>query len=86
MLICSFVDHDMLMRHFGHGIGHLQDERHQDMSSDTVADGDDDEVDDNMIRPGEMEDSERPREEQFGDDSEPQGANLKGPTGSDTQQ
>jgi hypothetical protein len=24
MAICSFVDRDMLMRHFGHGIGHLQ--------------------------------------------------------------
>ncbi|SRR6266851_6664020 len=24
MAICSFVDQDMLMRHFGHGVGHLQ--------------------------------------------------------------
>jgi hypothetical protein len=27
---CSFVDRDMFMRHFGHGVGHLQCERQQE--------------------------------------------------------
>ena len=30
-LFCSFVDRDMFMRHFGHGVGHLQYERQQEI-------------------------------------------------------
>ena len=32
---CSFVDRDMCMRHFGHGVGHLQCERQQEIDPDS---------------------------------------------------
>ena len=28
---CSFIDRDMFMRHFGHGVGHLQYDRQQEI-------------------------------------------------------
>jgi hypothetical protein len=34
--LCSFVDRDMLMRHFGHGVGHLQYERQHETETDTT--------------------------------------------------
>jgi len=34
MAICSFVDRDMLMRHFGHGVGHLQYRTRRPQDSD----------------------------------------------------
>ncbi len=39
--LCSFVDRDMLMRHFGHGVGHLKYERQQEMGPKRVLVGDD---------------------------------------------
>lgn len=39
--LCSFVDRDMLMRHFGHGVGHLKYERQQEMGPKRVPVGDD---------------------------------------------
>lgn len=44
LLICSFVDRDTLMRHFGHGVGHLQYEEQHEMNSES---GIDSESDDN---------------------------------------
>ena len=47
MAICSFVDWDMLMRHFGHGIGHLQyrtwrpqDSHNSEFESASIVDAD----------------------------------------------
>jgi hypothetical protein len=37
----SFLDRDMLMRHFGHGVGHLQPEAHQLEEIEPEIDGDD---------------------------------------------
>jgi hypothetical protein len=39
MVIYSFVDWDMLMRHFGHGVGHLQyqTQRQQDLDTDLAS-------------------------------------------------
>jgi hypothetical protein len=39
MIICSFVDQNMLMRHFGHGVGHLQyqTQRQQDLDADLAS-------------------------------------------------
>lgn len=34
MSFCSFVDRDMFMRHFGHGVGHLQYERQHEIDSE----------------------------------------------------
>jgi len=31
---CSFVDRDMFMRHFGHGVGHLQYDRQHEIEHD----------------------------------------------------
>lgn len=36
---CSFVDRDMFMRHFGHGVGHLQYERQHEIEHDDHDDG-----------------------------------------------
>ena len=40
--LCSFINHDMLMRHFSYGIGHLQYQRQQEIGSnpEMVAEGD----------------------------------------------
>jgi hypothetical protein len=40
--MCSFVDRDMLLRHFGHGVGHFQYQRRQEFEPDMAAEGDDD--------------------------------------------
>ena len=40
--LCSFVDHDMLIRHFGHGIGHLQYRTRMQQDSDVDAELDSD--------------------------------------------
>ena len=40
--LCSFVDHDMLMRHFGHGVGHFQYQRQPESEPDMAAKGDND--------------------------------------------
>jgi len=37
--LCSFVDRDMLVRHFGHGVGHLKHERQQEPASEIDATG-----------------------------------------------
>jgi hypothetical protein len=34
-LFCSFIDRDMFMRHFGHGVGHLQYERQHEPNHNT---------------------------------------------------
>lgn len=34
MTVCSFVDRDMLMRHFSHGVGHLQHRTRRPQNSD----------------------------------------------------
>jgi hypothetical protein len=34
MAICSFLDRDMLMRHFGQGVGHLQYQTQRQQDSD----------------------------------------------------
>lgn len=39
---CSFVDRDMLMRHFGHGVGHLQYDRQQEIVTQMTVGSDDD--------------------------------------------
>ena len=38
--LCSFVDRDMLMRHFGHGVGHLKYERQDEIGAKRVPEGD----------------------------------------------
>jgi len=40
--LCSFVDRDMLMRHFSYGIGHLQYQRQQEIEPnlEMAAEGD----------------------------------------------
>jgi len=40
-IFCSylFVDRDMLMRHFGHSIGHLQFARQHEIESEDTAEG-----------------------------------------------
>jgi hypothetical protein len=40
--MCSFVDRDMLLRHFGHGVGHFQYQRQPEFEPDIAAEGDDD--------------------------------------------
>ena len=37
-LICSFVDQDMLMQHFGHSVGHLQYEKQHEMNLESGID------------------------------------------------
>ena len=37
----SFVDRDMLVRHFGHGVGHLKYERQQEVDAERVPGGND---------------------------------------------
>lgn len=49
-LSCSFVDRDMFMRHFGHGVGHLQYERQHEM-------GPNDHRDDTSMSPDDVSDS-----------------------------
>ena len=40
--LCSFVDRDMLMRHFGHGVGHFQYQRQPESEPDMAAEGNND--------------------------------------------
>lgn len=69
-LLDSFVDRDMLVRHFGHGIGHLKFERQQEVGTTRVSRGDDDgnnDADDT----DESEDSDSGREEDSESESAP---------------
>jgi hypothetical protein len=56
---CSFVDRDMFMRHFGHGIGHLQyDQQHEfkpDRALEDVADSESSDSDDPDSVTGELD-------------------------------
>jgi hypothetical protein len=45
----SFVDRDMLIRHFGHGVGHLRYERQQEIKQEVMAVDSDSDGDDNIL-------------------------------------
>ena len=64
---CSFVDRDMLMRHFGHGVGHLRYERHKEISTDLIQEGNDNHIDGDT---SETEESEDEMNDQTRDDEE----------------
>ena len=53
----------MLMRHFGHGVGHLQYERHPEIGTELIPAGDDNHVNDDTSETEESED-------EMNDDSE----------------
>src|SRR6266581_606376 len=61
--LCSFLDRDMLMRHFGYGVGHMQYERQQDIGLNMVPGGVDSDDDDDASETEE-------REEQIDDETE----------------
>jgi hypothetical protein len=63
--INSFVDRDMLMRHFGHGVGHLKYEGQQEAYPNRVPEGNDNHTDGDT---SETEDNaEEPASESEGD-------------------
>jgi hypothetical protein len=75
MAINSFVDQDMLMRHFGHGIGHLKyrPQTQQDSATETVSGtmmGDADLISDNDTGSEQEDDIEVDIEEEGGFDGE----------------
>jgi hypothetical protein len=53
--LCSFVDRDMLVRHFGHGVGHLKYEKQQEIDHKMVPRGNDDHGDDDTSESEDME-------------------------------
>jgi len=64
-LFCSFVDRDMFMRHFSHGVGHLQYERQHENEPDhdtsmggTLEDGSESSESSDNLDPGDSDPDE----------------------------
>jgi hypothetical protein len=66
---CSFVDHDIFMRHFGDGVGHQKDRLRQEVDTATEIDADSERNDDDIEELDE-------HEEEIDEDEESEGEEL----------
>jgi len=62
----------MLVRHFGHGVGHMRYERHQEIGPELIPEGDNNHADDDLSETKEQED-EMNGKTRDAEESEPEG-------------